>query len=137
MRDGDMNCEAIQLAARQGRELTAYEAAHLDECDACLDVWLTAALDEKPEVAIPEDFAARVGLLASARPEKPAKAKTSRHWGVMSAVAVVTVMLVVCFEGPAPANSTANSWIGPVFLFLVTAEIAGLALWLGPKWMGR
>jgi hypothetical protein len=131
MRDGDMNCEGIQLAARQGQELKAYEAAHLDECDACMDVWLTAALDEKPEVAIPKDFAVRVAAQLPVRPPQRAVSRTPRHLGLAGAMAVVTVLLVACFAGP----NTAHSWVGVVFVMVVATEIAGLALWLGPKRM--
>jgi hypothetical protein len=137
MRDDSVNCNVLQQMLRERRELTKTQAAHLRECEGCMDAWLTAALDQKPEVAIPSDFAARVAAIAPARQENREAAKASRHWGVISAMAVVTVLLVICFESPGPANSTPSSWIGPLFLFLVTAEIAGLALWLGPRWTGR
>ena len=132
MRDGDVNCGAIQLAARQGRELKAYEAAHLEECDACMDAWLTTVLDEKPEVAIPQDFAARIAAQLPARLPQRAVSRRPPHLGLAGAMAVVTVLLVACFAGPDPAHS----WIGVVFVMLVATEIAGLALWLGPKRSG-
>jgi len=133
MRDDGMNCEAIQRAIREGRVQTKAESAHVDECETCMDAWLTVALDAKPEVAIPADFAARVAAMAPARPEKRETVRTPRHWGMISAMAIVTVILMVCFAGPKPANS----WVGLVLVMLVTAEVAGLALWLGPRWMGR
>jgi predicted anti-sigma-YlaC factor YlaD len=137
MRDDRMNCEAIQQAIRDGRGLAKVESAHLnahlDECDACMDAWLTVALDTKPEVVVPADFAARVAAMVPARQEKRVTARTPRHWGVISAMAFVTVMLAVCFMGPKPDHS----WVGLVFVMLVASEIAGLALWLGPRWMGR
>ena len=129
----DMNCEAIQRAVRERRELTKDELAHMDECDACMDVWLTMALDGKPEVAIPEGFAAQVAAMAPARQGKSKTARTRQRWGLVTAVAMVTVLLAVWFAGPAPTNS----WIGVVFVMLVASEIAGLALWLGPGWTGR
>lgn len=137
MRNDDVSCEALQNTLREGRELTGMDSAHLDECDTCMDAWLTLALDAKPEVPIPVNFAARVAAMAREFPVKRKTTHSPRHWGVISAMAVVTVLLVVCFEGPGSAYSTTNSWIGPAFLSLVTAEIAGLALWLGPKWIGR
>ena len=139
MRDDGMNCEELQRglrddrALREGRELTKEQSAHIDECDECMDAWLTAALDRKPEVAIPADFAARVAAMAPARPERRNTAHSPRHWGVISAMAVALVVLVLCFAGPKPANS----WVGVVFVMLVATEIAGLALWLGPRWLGR
>ena len=133
MRDHGVNCEELQRTLREGRELAPEQSEHIDECDVCMDAALTAMLDTKPAVAIPANFAARVAAMAPARPEKCETVRTPRHWGVISAMAIVTVILMVCFAGPKPANS----WVGLVLVMLVTAEIAGLALWLGPRWMGR
>jgi hypothetical protein len=133
MRNDGMNCEALQTVLRQGRELTRAESAHLDECDACMDAWLTAALDEKPEVAIPTDFAARVAARLPAQPAQRATTRRPQHLGLTAAVAVIAVLLAVWFSGPAPMNS----WVGLLFVMLVASEVAGLALWLGPGWMGR
>lgn len=130
MRDNDVNCEALQRALNEERELTAEESAHLEECDACLDASLTVMLDAKPEVEIPSDFAVRV---VASLPAKPAaRARWPRHAGLISAMAVVTVLLVVCFAGPKPENN----WIGLVFMLLVATEVAGIALWLAPKHSG-
>jgi hypothetical protein len=137
MRDDSVNCGALQRALREGREVTRDQFAHVDGCDACMDVWLTTALEDKPEVAIPADFAERVAAGLPALSPPRAFGRKPRHWGLAAAVAMVTVLLAVCFTGSAPANLPVNSWIGPVFLFLVTAEIAALALWLGPRWSGR
>jgi len=137
MHDDGVNCRAVQQALREGRELIGEQSVHFDECEACrdayMDAWLTAALDAKPEVAIPADFAARVAAMAPARPEKRARVRTPRYWGVISAMAIVTVILIVCFASSKPANS----WVSLVLVMLVTAEIAGLALWLGPTWIRR
>jgi hypothetical protein len=140
MRDDSMICEALQRTLRESRGLTSEQVAHIDECDACMDAWLTGVLDQKPKVMIPEDFAARVSTALPVRPPQRAIKRRPR-WGLAAAVMVVTLLLVVWFAGPTPANSFANapahSWIGLVFLFLVTGEITALALWLGPRWMGR
>ena len=133
MRDDGINCEALERALHEGRKLTREELAHVEDCDECMDVWLTLALEVKPAVAIPDDFAARVAAIAPARPEKPQILRTTRHWGMISAMAVVTVVLMLCFQGPPPTTS----WIGLVFLALVATEIVGLALWLAPRWSGR
>jgi AhpD family alkylhydroperoxidase len=141
MRDDSVNCEDLRRALREGRELTKEQSAHVEQCDACadahMDAWLTMALDAKPEVAIPADFAAQVAaglpMELPARQEKRIAVRTQRHWGVISAMAVALVVLVVCFLGPKPGNS----WVGGVFVMLVASEFAGLALWLGPKWLGR
>jgi hypothetical protein len=132
MRDDRVNCENLQRAMREGRELTQAELAHINECDACadasMDAWLTAALDRKPEVAIPVDFAARV---AAGLPPRPPRHETARS--VICAMVVALVVLVLCFAGRNPASS----WVGVVFVMLVASEIAGFALWLGPRWLGR
>ena len=138
MRDHDINdhgvnCEELHRAVREGRELSRDQSEHMEDCESCLDVFVTLALDAKTEVEIPADFAARVAAELPARQEKQIAVHTPRHWGLISAMAVALVVLVVCFLGPKPANS----WVGQVFVMLVASEIAGLALWLGPRWLGR
>ena len=131
MRDHSVNCDALQQKLREGRQLTRTQAAHMDACEACMDALLTAALEEKPDVTIPADFAARVTANLPACPVQQAVPRRPRHWGLAAAAATVTVLLVVCFAGPA----SANSWVSIAFVMLVAMEIAGLALWLGPRWM--
>ena len=133
MRDDGMNCEALERALHEGRKLTVEELAHVEGCDECMDVWLTLALEAKPEVAVPADFAARVAGAVPAHQPRRQRARAPRHWGLATAMAVVTVLLIVCFTASAPANN----WVGLVFLSVVATEIAGLALWLGPGWTGR
>ena len=129
MRDNNMNCEALQLALNEVRELTAEEAEHLEACDTCLDASLTAMLNAKPEVEIPREFAARV--VAGLPAKSAVRAWWPRHAGLMTAMVVVAALLVVSFAGPKPAN-----WIGLVFMLLVATEVAGIALWLAPKQSG-
>ncbi len=133
MHDDSMSCEALERALHEGRKLTARKLAHVENCDECMDVWLTLALEAKPEVAIPENFASRVAVGLPPRQAKRAMVRGSQHWGLVTAMAVVTVVLMVGFPGPKPLNS----WVGLVFVMVVASEIAGLALWLGPRWMGR
>ena len=133
MRDDGMNCEALERALHEGRKLTTEELAHVESCDECMDVWLTLALEAKPGVVIPENFAARVATGLPARQTKRAALRSNRHWGLITALAVLTLLMTVGFGGSPPVNS----WIGLVFLSVVATEIAGLALWLGPRWMGR
>ena len=49
---GEMNCDVLRSAMRQGRALTAEEQAHVRGCEACMDAWLDAevvrALGAKP-----------------------------------------------------------------------------------------
>ncbi|MBV8113711.1 MAG: hypothetical protein JO300_03150 [Silvibacterium sp.] len=132
MRDDSVNCEALQRALREGREVTREQSAHVDGCDACMDVWLTTTLENKPEVAIPADFPARVAAKLPDRPNHRAAVRRPRYWGLATAFVIVTVVLVVCFSNLTPLNS----WIEVLFITLVTIEVAGLALWLGPRWSG-
>jgi len=133
MRDHGVNCEELQRAVLEGRGLTREQSDHIETCDACMDAVLTAMLDTKPDVEIPVDFAARFVAGLPERPEKQSAPRTQRPWGVISAMAVVLAVMVVCFAG----SPAANSWVGLVFVMLIATEIAGLALWLGPRWMGR
>ena len=133
MRDDSMNCEALERALHEGRKLTNEQLAHVENCDECMDVWLTLALEAKPEVAVPADFAARVASSMPARREKREVLRVPRHWGLISAMAVITVLMAAGFVGSPPANT----WVGVVFVSVVATEIAGLALWLGPRWTGR
>lgn len=130
MHDNGVNCEALQRTLRGERELTAEDSAHLEECDVCLDVSLTVMLDIKPEVEIPRDFAARV--VASLPAKTAARSRSPRHAGLITAMAAIAILLVVCFAGAKPADN----WTGLVFMLLVATEVAGIALWLAPKHSG-
>jgi hypothetical protein len=126
---GLVSCDELRVALRQTRTLTAPEAAHVEGCDACLEVWLdatvTQALDAKPEVKIPSEFAARI---ADGLPEKHMAAGRSPQWGLMTAVALVAVgMIALAIGYPAVMKGE----MGVVFTALVVTEIAGIALWLG------
>jgi hypothetical protein len=133
MRDDGMNCEGLQRALREGSGLTDSESAHIDRCDACMEVWLMAALDEKPEVEIPEDFAVHVAAQLPPRSPRRSVSRRPRNWGLAIAMVVVTALMVAFFVEPAAANS----WVRIVFPMMVATEIASLALWLGPRWTGR
>jgi hypothetical protein len=123
-----VNCEALQrILFEQQRELTADEAAHLSVCDECMDVLLTVSLEARPEVDVPENFAARIGAALPA--ERPAPSRRPRHAGLTTAIVFVAVLLVVCFAAARPADS----WVATVFVVLVATEIAGIALWLAPR----
>ncbi|MGB0122044.1 MAG: hypothetical protein WA419_10295 [Silvibacterium sp.] len=133
-----IGCTELQQAVRI-RALTAAEAAHVEGCDACLTAWLdatvTQALDMKPEVDIPAGFAARV---AAQLPAQRSAARRSdgfarggaRHWGLLTAILLVAVgLLAAAFADPGGLNSR----MGMVFMILAVSEIAGIALWLGPR----
>jgi hypothetical protein len=128
---GDMNCEALQRAMQHGRALTAEERMHVDGCDACTDAWLDAAvvsaLDAKPEVRVPEGFAAKV---MAELPESVARKRERRYtasWGLVTAAVLIAVGLLAAVVADPKLMTTR---MGMIFEGLVAAEIAGIALWL-------
>ncbi|HUY81409.1 MAG TPA: hypothetical protein VMU92_06765 [Acidobacteriaceae bacterium] len=124
----DMNYEALQRAMKQGRELNAEEQAHVSGTDAWLDSAVVKALEAKPEVRIPEGFAAQV---MAGLPESPAAPKRARRfvapWGLITAAGLVGAGLVAAMVAD-PA--VLRTQMGMIFEGLVAAEIAGIALWL-------
>lgn len=131
---GEMNCAKIDQALRQTRALTAAETAHVEGCDGCLEAWLeatvTEALDAKPEVRIPADFAARIAAQVPAQREASVapRVRAPRNWGLLTAILLIAVGLVATAMADPGAL---NTRMGAVFMLLVASEIAGIALWLG------
>ena len=130
---GEMICDALQTAMKQGRALTAEEQAHVSGCEACTDAWLDAAvvsaLGARPEVRGPEGFAAKVmaGLPGpGAAPKRVRRYGVS--WGLVTAAALVAAGLVTAVVADPRLLTTQ---MGMIFEGLVAAEIAGIALWLG------
>ena len=125
----------MQRAFRQMRALTAAEATHVENCNDCFKAWLdesvTQALDTKPEVHVPDGFAARVARrLPAKRSVDGRKGAAARQWGLLTAVLLVCVgMLAIAFINPIGVHTR----MGMVFTALVVSEIAGIALWLGPR----
>lgn len=138
MRDscGDaMNCEQLRNAISQKCALTAVEAAHVDGCDACLEAWLDAAvvqaLEVRPAVRIPADFAERVAArkLDGRGVGKGPRTKAYRqHLGLLTAgLLVASGLTTVAFADPTAMNTP----MGSLFILLIAIEIAGIGLWLG------
>ena len=125
--------QGMQQAFKKMRALTAAEATHVENCKECFKAWLdesvTQALDTKPEVEIPDGFAARVAEKLPAKRSVTRRAgKAARQWGLLTAVLLVCVgMLAIAFINPIGVHSR----MGMVFMALVVSEIAGIALWLG------
>jgi uncharacterized membrane protein YcjF (UPF0283 family) len=125
-----VSCAELKAVLEQRRALTAEETAHAVRCDECrealLDATVVQALEAKPEIEIPADFAARV---AQRLPAKRAAARRS-YWGLMTAILLVAAGLATM----ALADPLAvNTWTGSVFMALVVSEIAGIALWLDSR----
>lgn len=140
MADGNrntVNCGDLQARMRREDALTAAESAHVESCTACLEAWLdatvTRALDAKPAVKIPVDFAARVAAhvpekRSTAEGRRDSMSQRGRHWGLITAT-----MLVACgLIGTAAADPAGlTTRMGVIFLLIAASEIAGIALWLG------
>ena len=140
---GEMNCEALRSAMGQGRELTAAEQAQMEECDSCRDAWLEAtvthALEAKPEVRIPADFAARI---AANLPEKHVVLSQrepiledgrARQWGLLTAAVLVAVGLMAAVAIN-PGMMKTN--MGVIAMTIAAGEVAGIGLWLGLTSLG-
>lgn len=140
MRDTGRNqitCGDVQEVMAQKRALTPAESAHVESCRTCLDAWLDAAvthaLETKPEVPIPADFAARVtAQLPAARgasnPEGKKNIRRQESWGLLTAALLIALgMLIAAIADPVSMGTR----MGLIFLSLVASEIAAIALWLG------
>lgn len=134
-------CEGVRRALLQRRELTAEERAHAERCGVCADAVMEteieAALEAKPEVVIPAEFAARVALRA--RGEKRgarrwAQQKVAhgrwRHAGRNAAVGLVLVLLAAVTMSD-PQWWTATGTVPMMLMLMLAGEVAGIALWLG------
>ena len=139
MADGNrntMNCGDLQAELRL-RALTVAESDHVESCNACFEAWLeatvTQALDAKPAVKIPADFATRVAAHLPEKRSTPAGTRVSmiqrgQHWGLITATALVACGLI----GTAIADPGGlTTRMGVIFLLIAASEIAGIALWLG------
>lgn len=139
MADGNrntVNCEDLQAELRL-RALTVAESEHVESCKACFEAWLdvtvTQALDTKPAVKIPVDFATRVAAHLPEKPSAPAGTRgpmiqSGRHWGLITATVLVACGLIGTAIAD-PAGLTTR--MGVIFLLIAASEIAGIALWLG------
>ncbi len=139
-------CEAVWQALREGRGLTAAEAAHAEKCTACADAAMErdieVALEARPEAAVPADFAARVAVRA--QDEKSARRwarqklagagwlgrMLGRHPGRNAAVGLLLAMMVVVTMRD-PQWLTATGTVRMTLMLVLAGEMAGIALWLG------
>ncbi len=89
---------------------------------------ITRALDRKPEVAVPVDFAARVRMALPA----PAKVRTQRSVGrTVAGVTAVGLVLALCVLAP-HARPSLGSLAFDLEMVLVV-ELMGVAAWLGMR----
>lgn len=92
------------------------------------EAMITRALDRKPEVRIPVDFAARVRAALPAQPK--VQARRSVGQGV-AAVAAVGLVLALCWLAPHARPSVENVAFDLEMVLVV--ELAGVAAWLGMR----
>lgn len=141
MQPGEMKpaaCEAVRCALQDRRGLAAAEAAHAATCAACgdalLDAEIAAALDAKPRLPVPHEFAERVAMRVRsqtcARRAAPGGKRAWRHVGRDTAIGLLlAATAIVTLLDP--------DWLaitGPVqwaLVLLLSGEVAGIALWLG------
>ncbi len=89
---------------------------------------ITRALDRKPEVAVPADFAARVRAALPAQP----KVRTQRSVGRIAAgVAAVGLVLALCVLAPHARPGVQNMAFALEMVLVV--ELVGVAAWLGMR----
>ena len=94
-----------------------------------MDERLTRALERKPKVDVPAGFAARV---AGQVPVRRAFAVPAARYGLLAARIGMGVLLLalVVVAIHFPGRTT----FGVVLEWILCAELAGLAIWLGGMW---
>ena len=89
---------------------------------------ITRALDRKPEVAVPADFAAKVRAALPAQP----KVRVQRSVGQgVAAVAAVGLVLALCWLAPHVRPSFESVAFDLEMVLVV--ELMGVAAWLGMR----
>ena len=103
------------------------------DADPALYPAMLEALECKPAVTIPADFATRMARMAQAQPVKRPRHRT--HYGQAAAwVSLLVLAVVVVVLSPAtmtsePLNLTPIAAIE----YLLIAQLLALALWLGTR----
>jgi hypothetical protein len=89
---------------------------------------ITRALDRKPEVVVPADFAAKVRAALPAQPKVRAQRSVGR---IAAGVAAVGLVLALCWLAP-HARPSFGSMAFDLEMVLVV-ELMGVAAWLGMR----
>jgi hypothetical protein len=89
---------------------------------------MARALDRKPEVAVPVDFAARVRASLPAQPKVKARRSVGREVGI---VAVAGLVLALCVLAPHTRPSLESVAFDLEMVLVV--ELMGVAAWLGTR----
>jgi hypothetical protein len=99
-----------------------------DDAGMAIEARLIQVLESRPEVDIPAGFAARV---ASQIPARRPASLTPTHYG-QRAMVVSVVALLIALLAWAP-QSTAHSALGVAVEWILCAQFASLAYWLGVR----
>ncbi len=133
----NVTCEGIRRAMYENPmpDFTSAEDQHLAACNACTELLLTRMLDQKPQVVVPAEFAARV---RSQLARENVTAKTLRRipaYGFTTAIAVLLVLAIAwtVFAYVDPQWWTIRGTLSLLVESVVTLEIGGIALWLGTR----
>jgi hypothetical protein len=98
-----------------------------------VEAMVTRALERRPEIAVPEDFAARVARSLPAKEPKGAEARPvfGRAAGYLATAAMMVVLVALALMHPEALSA------GRGFLFavemLVVAQLLAVVFWLGMK----
>jgi ferric-dicitrate binding protein FerR (iron transport regulator) len=106
--------------------MTDWEDAMSDASE--LEAAITRALDRKPEVRIPVDFAAKVRAALPAQPKLRERRSVGQGVAVVGAVGLV---LALCWLAP-HARPSFESMAFDLEMVLVV-ELMGVAAWLGMR----
>jgi hypothetical protein len=94
-----------------------------------LEAAITRALDRKPEVAVPVDFAARVRSALPAQVKVKARRSVGREAAMVAAAGLV---LALCVLAPHARRPSFESVAFDLEMVLVV-ELMGVAMWLGTR----
>jgi hypothetical protein len=94
-----------------------------------MDERLTRALERKPAVDVPAGFAA---LVAGQVPVRRAFAVPTARYGLLAARIGMGVLLLALVA--VAMHSTGRTVFGVALEWILCAELAGLAAWLGGMW---
>ena len=98
--------------------------------DKMLEAEITRALEQKPVVAVPVDFAARVRMALPAEPKVRAGRFAGRSVGQVTAVmGAIGLMAGLCLLAPHARPSFASLAFDLEMALLV--ELGGVVVWLG------
>jgi hypothetical protein len=102
------------------------------DTDPALYPAMLEALEARPVVTIPADFATRMARMAQAQPVKRPRPRT--HYGQAAAwVSLLVLAVVVVVLSPAMTSGPLSLTPIAAIEYLLIAQLLALALWLGTR----